>query len=189
MLEFITGFHTPSDLAAPAFGGGPRVPFSDAETKIICGMQLSIARTKTVAVDQWMSEVLSTMIDRPVSMIYDAINSPSFCEDFLSARSPRVAAEVASLGTPFYTDAEGYPVSTNKTWNACIKGEVTLELVRNNPDRHEDGYGEDCARYHTKNMWYHPDLAMYFEWKREEAFLALPKGFVAVKQYEVTSAQ
>lgn len=188
MAQFMAGFHGGDGVAPAAFGGSERTPFSADEVRVVCGMQLAISRTETKMVDAWMSEVIATLLDRSPSMIFDALSDGTFCEGFLAARSPRIAQELATREVPFVVDSEGFPVSSNVTWNACIKGNATLSLIRNNDDRHEDGYGEDCSHYHTGNVWFHPDLHVQFIWDRSKVSLSVPQGYYVQRDIVLTTS-
>ncbi len=76
---------------------------------------------------------------------------------------------------------DGIPLSRNPSWNACIRGEVTLDVIRNNPDRDEDGRPQDCASYSTDDVWRHPDLGIHFVFRRSPLKIELPARYVLWK--------
>lgn len=58
---------------------------------------------------------------------------------------------------------DGYPVSSNPTWNQCVRGKATLEDLRNNPDMYTTRSGKvihrscDVYRNSGSNDWKFPD--------------------------------
>ncbi len=70
------------------------------------------------------------------------------------------------------------PISTNTTWNACIRGYVTLPQIRSNPDKDERGRGYSCGHYYYRSLWTHPDLDMEFTFARSPLTIVLPQGYV-----------
>jgi hypothetical protein len=78
-------------------------------------------------------------------------------------------------GIAFPVDHRGVPISSSLIWNACIDQRQPL-----------DGEGNpfNCARYHDRDSWEHPDLHMFFLWDESVSppRLTLPDGYVAVMQ-------
>jgi len=165
-------------IAPASFGGGAGVPFSDHEVRMICSTRRALERKTRMnsSMLEFASLSLAPVMDRPASMIADALRDSDFCKDFNQVLLPSRVAVVDAK--PFAVNTAGYPVSSNLTWNACIDGTVTLEMIKANPDKSEDGNPRDCSWYHTGAIWKHPDLGVYFTWSREMKQIQLPQGYV-----------
>lgn len=176
LAGFILGKDTDANTAPGAFGGSSDTTLTDAETAMICSMRRSMPKAFTIAMRNWVAQYLAPIMNRDAEVIADALRDSSLCATEEAAAPVRVA----SLQS-FPVDIAGYPVSSNSTWNACVRGSVTLEILRSNPDKNEDGLARGCAWYHTGSIWKHPDLNVYFGWNRKEKEVTLPAGY-AIKQ-------
>lgn len=166
---------TNEGIAPGAFGGPGEEEFTDEEADMICRMRKAMPEDVTDAVLEWVAQELARKMPHSVEAIVAELEDGGVCPQAVTA-GPRGAKPVA-----FHLDAQGYPVSSNDTWNKCIRGTATLQDIRNNPDRDEDGYGVSCSRYHTSTTWRHPDLGVYFTWKKGSKAVGLPAGY-ALKQ-------
>lgn len=142
---------------------------------MICRIRKALEEDTTSTVRTWVAEQLAMKMPHSVEAIAEELKTGSICPLDIVRTKPQPKP------IAFRVDALGFPVSSNDTWNKCIRGTATLEDIRNNPDRDDDGYGNSCSRYHTQDVWRHPDLSTYFTWKRDQAMLLLPAGY-ALKQ-------
>ncbi len=182
---YISGFFgvNGGGIAPGGFGGTNADPFSDAEKKYLCSMKEAIPSINTPFFDWYVSYIAGVM-GRTTGVISDALKSTTLCAPAVSAQAP-----VKIDTTAFAIDADGYPISSNPVWNACIRGQgLSMALILSNPDHVEDRYGAGrpltCRDYHIGdvNVWTHPDhKGMEFTWIPETKKLTLPTGFVAVR--------
>ncbi len=168
----------PTGLPPAAFGGPGDGDFSDADKALLCRVLNAMADDAGYDVYVWAASELSLRIPHSVGSIIDALRRGDVC--------PEIVAKVEKAPKPiaFRVDAFGYPVSSNDTWNKCVRGTATLQDIRDNSDRDEDGYGKSCSYYKADpalGLWKHPDLRTLFTWKRSEMSLSLPAGY-ALKQ-------
>jgi hypothetical protein len=80
-------------------------------------------------------------------------------------------AEITDNGDMIFPlDSKNVPVSSNATWNACI---------RNVPRFDDEGKPLSCSRYHDNYTWSHPDLGISFIWNTSmtPSYLKVPDGF------------
>ncbi len=102
----------------------------------------------------------------------------------LSADQPRTTqgtgAITAVTSIPFPVDALGRPVSNDKIWNSCVRGQPMMQVT---------GEPVSCSRYHDGYVWQHPDLLISFTYSpnHEPPLLIVPEGFT-ITQKEVTSS-
>lgn len=163
------------DVPPGGFGGPGEEEFTEEETDVICRMRKALPEDVSSDVREWVANALSKKMPHSMEAIADELKTGSICPQNL-VRTKAQAKPVA-----FHIDASGFPVSSNDTWNKCVRGTATLQDIRNNPDRDEDGYGVSCSRYHTADLWRHPDLGVYFTWKQQARDIGLPAGY-ALKQ-------
>lgn len=130
---------------------------------------------------EWAAVQLSTRMPHSVQAIIDALRDGGLCPEPVA----KVVKDPKPVGVR--VDANGFPVSSNDTWNKCVAGTATLEDIRNNPHRDEDGFGYSCGRYHTQDVWSHPDHpGLYFTWKRAAKSVLLPAGFALKRDTTLT---
>ncbi len=179
IANFVTG-NAFGSIAPGAFGGASDVPFSSEETNVICAMQESLPDDAGNGVIEWIAGYLATILNRDAEMLVDALKDSTLCvKEIPQAKAP--AKPVA-----FNVNIHGFPVSSNETWNKCLTGKITLQDIRANTDKDEDGIARDCSDYHTANLWYHPDLKMYFTFDRKKKVVGVPKGYIVKKDEAVT---
>ncbi len=186
VTNFIAGFFRVggSNIAPGAFGGTDDAPFSDAEKNFLCSMKATIPDTVDDALFNWFSMYIAGLMGRDVSVVADALANADYCAPKKEAKAPTVKP----LPIAFAVDADGYPISTNPVWNACIRGtDLTLDLIKSNPDRVEhrtDNRALTCRDYHKgdKDIWSHPDHAnLQFVWNAQTKKLSLPAGYFAAE--------
>lgn len=175
LISLFGGPNNAGDVPPGGFGGPGNEDFTDGETALICKLRTAIPDDATSAVYTWISEQLAEKMPHSAEAISQELRTGSICPEPVAVKIQTVKP------IAFHVDAAGYPVSSNETWNKCIRGTVELVDIRNNPDRDEDGFGYGCGRYHTSTTWRHPDLGVYFTWKKQTKALTLPEG-VALKQ-------
>jgi hypothetical protein len=135
----------------------------------------------------WLGAYIAEVLGRQTGDVTDALSDSKFCACAPPAAAPAKQPIVIHLNT------EGYVVSSNPVWNACVKGEATLGLIKSNTDKvlHRQGGTEvsrpfTCSDYHknNRNEWRHPDhpeLIFMLDKKGKLMIGTLPKGFVAKK--------
>ncbi len=169
------------DIPPGGFGGPGEEEFTAAETELICKIRKAIPDdVRTSAVLEWVADELASKMPHSAEAILAELESGSICPE------PVAKKVVGQKPVAFHVDVSGYPVSSNDTWNKCIRGTATLEDIRNNPDRDEDGFGYSCSRYHTSTTWRHPDLGVYFTWKKLTKGVTLPAGYALKKDTALT---
>ncbi|HLD71433.1 MAG TPA: hypothetical protein VI873_02355, partial [Candidatus Peribacteraceae bacterium] len=131
---------------------------------------------------QRVAELMNRDMDFAMSKIWDR----NLCASITASRLPKDSA-VAIKETGFLIDDEGFPVSSNETWNACIRGRVSLHQLRSNSDTDEDGLAKDCGAYHTGSQWRHPDLHIFFGFNRHTKSVSLPEGYFLYTAVAVAS--
>lgn len=190
LVSLFGGENDAGDVPPGGFGGPGEEEFTEEEAALICKLRKAIIaieekqgiiKTTNVVYQQVAADIAKTM---PHSMeaILAELTTGSICPQQEVSTAPKAAKPIA-----FRVDAAGYPVSSNETWNKCIRGTVTLADIRNNPDRDEDGFGYGCGRYHTGPVWSHPDHAgVYFTWKSLTKSVTLPSGYAVKKDAVLT---
>lgn len=168
------------DVPPGGFGGPGEEEFTADETDVICRMRKALPQTASKTVREWVAIELSAKMPHSMEAIYEELTTGSICPQEL------VRTKAGAKPIAFHVDASGFPVSSNDTWNKCVRGTATLEDIRNNPDRDEDGFGYSCSRYHTNSLWKHPDLGVYFTWKQSAKSVGLPAGYALKQDVTVT---
>jgi hypothetical protein len=83
--------------------------------------------------------------------------------------SPQSAVPAKTEPVAIRLNNDGYIVSTNPVWNACIRGKASLGLIKSNADQVEWRQGSveysrplTCSDYHKNpdNVWTHPDFPL-----------------------------
>lgn len=143
-------------------------------------MQRSLPPLPKPGLVELIGAYMAELMGRDPAFIVEQLQDPFLCES-LHAALRLVPQTVVKATIPFPVGMDGIPLSRNPSWNACIRGQVTLDVIRNNPDRDEDGKPRDCASYSTENIWRHPDLGMYFAFHRSPLKIELPLGYVLWK--------
>ena len=178
--RFLALFHGVGELPPGAFGAGPEVPLAPEELTFICSMQRSLPPIPPPGLVEIIGAYMAGLMGRDPAFIVEQLQDPFLCESInISLRL--VPQTVAKANIPFPVGMDGIPLSRNPSWNACIRGHVTLDVIRNNPDRDEDGRPQDCASYSTEDVWRHPDLGIHFVFHRSPLKIELPSGYVLWK--------
>ena len=155
---------------------------SDEERKLYCSIQKILSRHTSDALRFRIADDISPLVGRSAEGLRIFFSDPAQCV------TEEQVEDVEEQVIPFRVDAKGLPLSNNPTWNACIRGTVTLKDIRNNPDTDDDGVGRDCSFYHTYSFWKHPDLGITFRFDRKYKLLKIPKGYV-ISRVNVTAKQ
>lgn len=176
-MKFLASMAAQGAVPPPAFGGDALPGITDDQRGMICAMQRMLNREPHSG-DAWIwtTGQLSAQTGLAADAIAAVLHDPAAC-----AVKVAVQEKVAPPSVfPVSTDG---PVSSNPFWNACVRGEtMTLEQIRANPDRNEDGLPRSCASYHTQDSWFHPDLRVHFRWDPDTGRLALPQGYIPQMQ-------
>lgn len=161
------------DFAPPAFGGFNNA-LTPSQRSLICSMRTRLlAGENDDGVWDWTALEIARLSGLSPETAGDWLRNEAVCP------SEDVAAAESTIEVTLFPVSHDGPVSGNALWNACVRGErITLEQVRANPDRDEDGLPRTCGSYHTGSSWYHPDLSIFFTWDRETGSLRLPDGYV-----------
>jgi hypothetical protein len=176
-LEFLALNMPQQSIPPPAFGGGEEAATSE-QRSMICAMRKALVRERHSG-DAWVWT--TERLAGKTGLSYDAV-SVLLHDDGVCPQILAQSMQKTFIPSMFPVTETG-PVSSNEFWNACIRGEqMTLEDIRSNPDRNEDGLPRTCASYHTQDSWYHPDLRVHFTWDPETGRLALPEGYVPQMQ-------
>jgi hypothetical protein len=180
LIALFGGDGEAGDVPPGGFGGPGEEEFTEQETDVICRIRKALEEDASSTVRTWVAEQLAMKMPHSVEAIAEELKTGSIC--------PLDIVRMKPLPKPiaFRIDALGFPVSSNDTWNKCIRGTATLQDIRNNPDRDDDGYGVSCSRYHTQDVWRHPDLSTYFTWKAGTRSLLLPAGYALRQDVAVT---
>ncbi len=168
--------------APPAFGGAD-VPLNEQETSYICAMQKVLPSYLSQDALLSVARTMASLMGRDAEFVALQLKDESLCANQTSFAPGIYGVTLVA----FPVDANGIPVSSNDTWNACIRGTVTLEQIRNNTDRTERrrsgvSLPKTCSSYHTQDSWKHPDFGVYFTFDRATRQLVLPEGFLAVRK-------
>ena len=168
-------------IAPFAFGGpGPgngNGDLTNDQLVTMCEVRKQIDMLMYFDLTEFMAENYAHMYDVTEELILDILENGTGCDvveaaqamqearelqAIADAEAERYAAELAAIEarkpTPvdFAVDSEGYPVSTDMIWNACIRnyqvfiGDETKPL--------------NCRRYHEGHTWEHPDTLVSFKW-------------------------
>lgn len=175
LLSLLGGSGNEGDVPPGGFGGPGNEEFTEEEAALICALREAIPADANSAVYTWVAEELAEKMPHSVDAIAFELRNGGLCDQ------PEAAQTVHAKPVAFHVDVAGFPVSSNDTWNKCIRGTATLADIRANEDRDEDGFGYSCSRYHTANLWKHPDLGILFTFKKLTKAVNLPAGY-ALKQ-------
>lgn len=183
-LALFTGHNHGYGSTPPgAFGGGD-VPLTQQEIGYICAMQ-GITHGMTDDALLTIATTMAGIMGRDPSYIVTQLQNAALCANTVSKGHGVYTASLLSVPV----DGSGIPVSKNLTWNACIRGNPTLDEIRNNPDHYtyrRTGLTvpKSCASYHTADSWYFPDLGIYITFDRATRQLILPDGYMATRVNE-----
>lgn len=156
----------------PSFGGSADDVPTDTQRRMMCSMRTQLlGEDRPLAVWHWTAEELSASLQLPAGDIFDALRDETIC--------PQQVVQEEKIAVNIFPVSSDGPVSKNAFWNACIRGDfMTIDDIKANPDRDEDGLPRSCASYHTQDSWYHPDLHLHFTWNAKTGELQLPKGYM-----------
>ena len=176
-----------SDTPPPAVGGG-ETPLTPDQIAYICSVQRAIPSDANMGFYRVVARfVANRMGGLNVDFILAKLRDTSLCADISASLLPQKGAPSVA-DTPMYLGANGFPLSRNPTWMACFEAEyanrvLIKEDIKNNPDKDKDGTPRDCAYYHanSSNIWYHPELKIYFTYNPQNGSYKMPSGYVAVR--------
>ena len=186
---------------APAGFGGPE--YFGEETEQLDWDQLSavcivhddyLADLYTFDIVDLMSENFAHMFGVSEEFILDIIQNGTYCEPVYTSRANEIREEQEAVAlaekkkhdelmalynmhkqevVEVAVDSDGYPVSTDMVWNACIRNFEVYLPGESKP--------VNCRRYHNGNMWENPDTFLSFKWSPR-----LAKS-IDVRGYEVAT--
>ncbi len=153
------------DTAPAGFGGTNDVPLSTAELNVLCSVQRTFSSQTPLDLIRLISRTLAVFMGRDAKFIEEKMFDSATCERINASLKPSATvAEVILKPVPLAID--GYPVSSNQTWNKCVRGQATLEDIRENGDvvvsrMSGKAFAKSCDAYRTSgtNEWTHPDDA------------------------------
>ncbi len=178
------------NIAPGAFGGGA-ADFNPQEVEYLCSIQRSLPARASMGFVRTVADYLSVVMGRPVQTIIDALLDPTLCSDISASLLPgKPVAAAAPTAIPVNKD--GFPVSTNATWNRCFEatyGKYVLTKfdIQGNPDKDKDGTPRDCAYYNPNQdgIWNFPYYTgkawmtqFSFGYDSSTKTYSLPAGFV-----------
>ncbi len=110
------------------------------------------------------------------------------CDGDTLARQTKTQIVQAPKPVLFPIADDGYPISNNPTWNACVRDDAlgNIAIIRANPDRDpETGRAYSCDHYsNAHNSWHHPDLNVDFTLVPaiggRRPVVSIPHGYMAV---------
>jgi Ca2+-binding RTX toxin-like protein len=174
-----------------AFGGGEDLP--DDVHQYLCSLQRAFPDEVTTEYLETLARHVGFLMSVNPADVLGFWSDPDNCEALNAARKPQAPVVAALEPIKVRVDANGYPVAaSNPVWEACIRGEADLDILRTNPDRREDGRIRTCADYHEKDVWIHPEVKnrdgtpLEFTFNRKPLHLMLPPGFVVTRAETVT---
>ncbi|HVW67064.1 MAG TPA: hypothetical protein VHA78_05050 [Candidatus Peribacteraceae bacterium] len=168
----------PTGIATAGFGGTGKAPL-DAQTKdLLCSVERSIAAESDTGTWQWTAQQIAGITGVDVSVIETAMHDSHLC----NPPKPTVQVQKSDHAVIAFPIDDTGPVSHNALWNVCVRSNnIPYQIIKNNPDRDSRGLPRTCSDYHTENIWYQPDLGIYFYWDKDSKTLKLPDGYIAVK--------
>ncbi len=165
-----------SAFGDPGPGGGTGELTFDQLTAI-CSARESIILLAFFDVFDFMAENYAHVFDVSEEMVADILRNGTGCETVEAARAEearlvaeaeaqaeaeRYAAELAAIEARkpvpvvFNVGEDGYPVSSDPVWNACIRNVQLFVAGQIKP--------VSCNRYHEGHTWKHPDMLISFNW-------------------------
>lgn len=149
---------------------------SPAEIRYICSIRRSFPRNVDTAYIRQVAHMLAVTMGRNVDFLEEKLTDTQLCMGISTALQNKIVAFVPEEEITFPT-VDGYPYSSNSTWNSCIRGQrMTLDAYT---DLDESGRKVTCADFRTGDWYRHPDLAIYFRFNRETKEIFLPAPYVA----------
>ncbi len=178
LLNFLADFHLPNLTIAPGGFGGGNAPLTNDQLAYVCSLQRALSHQNIFSgLLANLSLTANPNLNLTSQQLSKLLKDTKLCEKVNAAFLPARTIVAQQTETLFPLSLDGSPLSKNTTWNACIRGRATLQDIRSNTDRDEDGVPRSCASYHTGNSWYHPDLHVYFTFDSKTKKVTLPEGY------------
>ena len=181
----------------PAFGG------TEEANELICSVQRSIRPNALETVFEFAAEILAALTGMDKETILENLHSDTYCNGISAFLRPSKNT-VVNIPRPIQLDAEGYPVSSNKFWNLCIRGKWTKADLALNTDIQVIRRGKivkyvpkSCDAYHqgvaSSNVWTYPDdtnlKITIVPVKGGAPRVSAPTGFVVVPAAQATASK
>ncbi len=180
-----------SDIAPSAVGGSPRAPLTSAETQYLCSMQRAMPASASTALMDFISDSIASLMGRRTSFVKAQLSDAVLCKEISASRLPQNFVATADR-IVISVDENGFPVSSNATWNACFNAAygdhvLTLQDIRSNTDVDKKGTPRDCAYYNhnSLNIWYMPDVNDYFSFDPDTSTATFSSEYMLVPQEKV----
>lgn len=174
------------DLHGPQGGFDAAHPTPQQES-FLCSVQRMITGDVPPSLVEGMAQEVQRLTSFPQEGVEAFLGDGHACDAVNLARRGGPPISQAPMPVPFRVAADGYPVSMNPTWNACVRGSVfNPQIIRQNPDRDpRTGRAWSCDHYsHASHEWQHPDLEMTFTLipgnGGRPPVLTLPRGYIVV---------
>lgn len=201
--NFIAGNLGIGGNAPGAFGGGTQNKPTKAQRELMCSVYLKYLSSDDTgeALSNLMFEQLASIMGVSKIKVARWFQDPELCAG-LSSRLPTKTlsgrSEVTVLLTP-----EGYPISKDPVYNAYMKayyegGNIDISAIRRSVKdpslamarTRDDGkvwVSPGDYRIAGTNVWYYPDLSIYFTYDPASKTTTLPAGYRGDRQLKVAS--
>ncbi len=185
-------------LPPPAVGGSNGDLLTLEQKSFVCSMQ-SFAKKQTTAPMAYytkLSEVIAAQVGMKAEAVLKLLFSKTYCADFIAQRLPTKTTVAVAAPKIIVVDAQGFPVSSNHTFNACFRAlndhyVLTKEDIRNNTSKDKDGTPRDCAYYNANSsgVWYMEDHGgVFVRFDPDTKTLSVPYGYTTVTESKVKVA-
>jgi hypothetical protein len=188
--------------APPSFGGptyfGENPELTWDQVTGLCELHNNYDDLILFDLVDFMAENFARMFGISEEYALDMITNGAYCETVIEARAEdvRIAEEyIAKIEADrraerfallaqykpeemlFAVDVDGFPVSSDMIWNACIRNYQVFLDGQDKPI--------NCRRYHEGHTWTHPDTFVTFDWsdRRGARKIAIrERGYVVATQ-------
>ncbi len=202
--HFIAGNFGIRGTAPGAFGGGLQNKPTKAQRDYMCSVYLKYLGSEEAddALLNLIVEDLAATMGVSKVKVAKWFQDPELCAGLTSRMPTKTLSarpEVTILLTP-----EGYPVSSNAAYNAYIKAYYqggTLDIATIRGSVKDASLATARTRIDGKisvspgdyriagtNVWYYPDLSIYFTYDPNSKTTTLPAGYRGDRQVKVVSA-
>ncbi len=157
--------------------GGETGEYTQEQLTAMCAARDSITLLAMFDVIDFMAENYAHIYDLPEEVAADILKNGTGCDAINTAKAEearllaqaqakaeadKLAAELAAIEARkpkpivFNVGEDGYPVSSDPIWNACIRHIQLFVEGQHKP--------VTCNRYHEGHTWEHPDMLISFNW-------------------------
>jgi cysteine-rich repeat protein len=172
-------------LPPGGFGGSDNIP--PEVLAYICSLQRALPDGVGAGLIQVLAAEIADILGIDAGLAAELLTDEAACESINAAYLPPVEHETPTRKLAFVVDENGYPVSSDPIWNACITGRISLDLIKQYGQKDESGRYITCGDMHTGGIWKHPDLNISFSWSRQTRQLSIPTGYFVRHQTQTAS--